>query len=78
MPLSKEEFPDREFCGRQISFTASDCETLYWLVNESGISETLKERFSNKLRGYFVSAQTQAQSQAMLARRSKTRRVVNQ
>lgn len=74
MPLNKNEFPEREFWARQISFTANDCETLYWLVQESAIGEELKERLSNKLRGYFVSSLTEIQSRKLLAGRARARR----
>lgn len=71
MPLSKKEFPEREFWSRQIHFTAQDCETLYWLVKESGVSDGQKERLTNKLRGYFVSHETQQRSAKLLANRAK-------
>lgn len=71
MPVSKQEFGDIKFAGRQISFSAGDCEILYWLVEESGLSDELKLRLTNKLRGYFVSAKTEAQSRKILTARAK-------
>lgn len=67
---NKDEFPDREFTGRQVSLTAKDVETLYWLVEESSIGEQEKERLTNKIRGYFVSPQTEAKSKRLLDKRA--------
>lgn len=74
MPVSKDEFPEREFWGRAVSFSASDCETLYWLVEESQIEPELKERLTNKLRGYYVSPKTQKMAQKLLKSRAKAAR----
>lgn len=74
MALNKEEYPEREFWGRQVSFSAQDCETLFYLVEESSLPFELKERFCNKLRGYFLSPETEQRSRRMLESRAKKMR----
>lgn len=74
MPTCQTIKSEREFWSRQIHFTASDCETLYWLVEESGMNEEQKLRLTNKLKGYFVSPRTQALSKKLLAKRAREAR----
>lgn len=71
MPVSKDEFPEREFWGRSIFLSAKDCETLFWLTEESHLEPQLKERLANKLRGYYVSPKTQAMACNLLKSRAR-------
>lgn len=44
MPVRQEEFPDLDFRPRSTYFSANECETLFWLVEESGIDVDTKQR----------------------------------
>lgn len=62
------------FYGRQIFFSAKDCEAMFWLVEESGMDDEQKIRLTNKLRGWFVSPETEERSRKLLAKRSRRMR----
>ena len=59
------DFELQKFKGCQRSFTAKECETLFWLVEESGIEEEAKLRLKNKLQGEYVSDETYEFGQRM-------------
>lgn len=57
------------FRGLSVYISKKDSETLYHLVNESGLPDSEKNRLFCKVLGVFLNDETQVRSEKLLAKR---------